>query len=139
MDQVQIGIIGSTLVAAILALWRFVMIGNKKCESRNDRLEGEIRAINTMLFKRSSDDAMKAESREKWAWDRSAELSGAFRGIEEMTRNTLRILKRYDPEITPPKEERLVRSHEPSDAMVPNQKKVSSTSETSRFVNKRKK
>jgi hypothetical protein len=86
--------VGSVLVAAILALWKFVMIGNKKCEERNERLELQISNINEIIYKRSED-------REKLAWCQAAEMAAALNGVSEVTARALRVLKRYDPSDTP--------------------------------------
>lgn len=104
MDAVPITIaasIGAVLVAAILGLWHVVTVGNNKCEERNGRLEGEVRGIHEMLLARASEDAKRAESRERWAWDRSAELSVALNGIGEVTSRTLRVLRRYEQDHKP--------------------------------------
>jgi hypothetical protein len=87
--------VGSVLVAAILALWKFVIIGNKKCEERNERLELQISHINEIIYKRSED-------REKLAWCQAAEMAAALNGVSEVTARALRVLKRYDPSDSTP-------------------------------------
>ena len=76
--------IGGVLVAAILALWKYVMIGNKKC------LELQIGHIHELLYKRS-------EEREKLAWCQAAEMAAALNSVGEVTSRALRVLRRYDP------------------------------------------
>lgn len=87
--------IGSVLVAAILALWKYVMIGNKKCEERNERLEMQVNHINELLYKR-------AEDREKLAWCQAAEMATALNSVSEVTARALRVLRRYDPSDSTP-------------------------------------
>jgi hypothetical protein len=87
--------VGSVLVAAILALWKFVMIGNKKCEERNERFELQISHINEIIYKRSED-------REKLAWCQAAEMATALNSVSEVTARALRVLKRYDPSDSTP-------------------------------------
>lgn len=89
------GSIGGVLVAAILALWKYVMVGNKKCEERNERLELQISNINEIIYKRSED-------REKMAWCQAAEMAAALNSVSEVTSRAIRVLKRYDPSDSTP-------------------------------------
>jgi uncharacterized membrane protein (DUF106 family) len=98
MDAIPFAVaasIGAVLVAAILALWKYVMVGNKKCEDRNDRLELQVNHINELLYKRSED-------REKLAWCQAAEMATALNSVSEVTARALRVLKRYDPSDSTP-------------------------------------
>jgi hypothetical protein len=77
MDAVSLpvaGAVASGLIAAILAMWKYVIIGNKKCEERNAKLESRVDDLQTKFIDRSDVDLVKAEERAEKAWHREREL-----------------------------------------------------------------
>ena len=94
-------VVAGTLCAAILALWRIVVVGNRKCEERNARIEGEIKATKDMMIRRSEEDVKKAEARETRAAERAVQIATILDDTKEVTRWAVRTLNRYDPQDLP--------------------------------------
>jgi hypothetical protein len=91
-------VVAGALVAAVLALWRMVVVGNKKCEERNSRIETEIASTKDLLVNRSQADVEKAEARELRASERAVLIATILDDTKEVTRWAVRVLKQYDPE-----------------------------------------
>lgn len=107
MDPVPVYIataVATALVAAVIALWRFVIVGHRKCVEHNGRLETEIKETKDLLIKRSESDVAKAEARELAAHERSLKFAAALtdcasatRETKEVTRLAIRVLRQYPP------------------------------------------
>lgn len=94
-------VVGTSLVAAILALWRLVVVGNRKCEERNARIEMEIKSTKDLMIDRASVDVAKAEAREVRASERAVQIATILEDTKEVTRWAVRVLRRYDPDAQP--------------------------------------
>ena len=92
-------IAGTALGGAILALWKYVSVGNRKCEARNDSLQAEIQKTKDLLIKKSFEDVAKAEAREARAIDRSVSFSKILEDTSEVTRQAVKVLRRYDQDL----------------------------------------
>jgi hypothetical protein len=93
--------VGTTLCAAVLALWRMVVVGNRKCEERNLRIEAEIKATKDLMVSKSDADVAKAEAREIRASERAVQIATILDDTKEVTRWAVRVLRRYDPDTQP--------------------------------------
>lgn len=101
MDPVPFTIaaaVATALVGAVLALWRLVVVGNRKCEERNARIEQEIKATKDLMIDRSNADVAKAEAREARASERAVQIATILDDTKEVTRWAVRVLRRYDPD-----------------------------------------
>lgn len=94
-------IVGTSLVAAVLALWRSHIVSGRRCEERNTRMEAEIALTKNLLVKKSEADVAKAEAREARASERAVQIAAILDDTKEITRWAVRVLRRYDPDTQP--------------------------------------
>lgn len=151
MDQIPFTVaasIGAALVGAIAVMWKVLTSSSqardKECKARVTALESKVTEIYTMMAKRADGEISKAEKREQQAMDQAVKIAVVLEGVGELTRHTIRILRRHDPtfDLTPPPGEdpRIVRRHDPTTDKqhhTPSYEKPLSD-ETSRFVKDRK-
>ncbi len=98
MDPVPVAIaavVGSALVAAVLALWRMHVLNTRRCDARGDALEKEIKETKKSLIDLH---ASRAESAEQ----RAAEYARHASQMSETARVCAKVLRRFENTPIPP-------------------------------------
>lgn len=98
VSPIVAGAVASALVAAILALWRWVIVSNRKCEERGIRMEDEIKLTKDLQIVAAKEERTRAEAREERAHERAVHVCAVLEHTTEVTRWAVKHLRRIDPD-----------------------------------------
>jgi len=104
METISLSVAGSVvgaLVAAVGIMWKLLtgtaQSRDKECKARVSALETKVTEIYTMMAKRADIEITKAEKREQQAMEQAVKIAVVLEGVGELTRHTIRILRRHEP------------------------------------------
>lgn len=99
-----------TAIAALFALHLKEMsrrdASEKRCQEQNQALSLRIDGMSAEIIAAHKDSAHDAEARTVMEIERNQKLSQLLERSEETQRIVCRVLRRYDPEATPPPQDR---------------------------------